>query len=100
FIQKAERICRTRIDVLSGKREAQLTALGVISGVYQPDGLVGDLGGGSLELVEVHRVRARKGLTLPLGGLALQDIAGKSIKKAERFVIEALDDVDLLERGE
>jgi exopolyphosphatase / guanosine-5'-triphosphate,3'-diphosphate pyrophosphatase len=100
FIQKAERICRTRIDVLSGKREAQLTALGVISGVYQPDGLIGDLGGGSLELVEVHRVRARKGLTLPLGGLALQDIAGKSIKKAERFVIEALDDVDLLERGE
>ena len=68
--------------------------------MYQPDGIVGDLGGGSLELVEVHRVRARKGLTLPLGGLALQDIAGKSIKKAERFVIEALDDVDLLERGE
>jgi exopolyphosphatase / guanosine-5'-triphosphate,3'-diphosphate pyrophosphatase len=100
FIKKAERICRTRIDVLSGKREAQLTALGVISGVYQPDGIVGDLGGGSLELVEVHRVHARKGLTLPLGGLALQDIAGKSIKKAERFVTDTLDDVGLLQRGE
>src|SRR5690348_10002268 len=100
FIKRAERICRTRIDMLSGKREAQLTAFGVISGVYQPDGLVGDLGGGSLELVEVHHTRVRKGLTLPLGGLALQDIAGKSIKKAERFVINALDEVDLLDRGE
>ena len=100
FIKRAERICRTRIDMLSGKREAQLTAFGVISGVYQPDGLVGDLGGGSLELVEVHHTRVRKGLTLPLGGLALQDIAGKSIKKAERFVISALDEVDLLDRGE
>ncbi len=33
FIAEAERICRTRIEVLSGKREAQLSALGVISGV-------------------------------------------------------------------
>jgi exopolyphosphatase / guanosine-5'-triphosphate,3'-diphosphate pyrophosphatase len=100
FIKKAERICRTPIDVLSGKREAHLTALGVISGVYKPDGLVGDLGGGSLELVEVHHARVRKGLTLPLGGLALQDLAGKSIKKAERVVTEALADIGPLDRGE
>jgi exopolyphosphatase / guanosine-5'-triphosphate,3'-diphosphate pyrophosphatase len=100
FIKKAERICRTPIDVLSGKREAHLTALGVISGVYKPDGLVGDLGGGSLELVEVHHARVRKGLTLPLGGLALQDLAGKSIKKAEHVVTEALADIELLDRGE
>ncbi len=30
-------------------------------------------------------------MTLPLGGLALQDIAGKSIKKAEKIVRRALD---------
>jgi exopolyphosphatase/guanosine-5'-triphosphate,3'-diphosphate pyrophosphatase len=99
FIAQAERICRTKIDVLSGRREAQLTALGVISGVYQPDGIVGDLGGGSLELVDVHHTRVRRGLTLPLGGLALQDIAGKSLKKAERFVVDAFGDLDMLERG-
>ena len=54
---------------LSGKREAHLTALGVISGIYKPDGIVGDLGGGSLELVDVHGSRVRGGVTLPLGGL-------------------------------
>ena len=99
FIKAAERICRTKIDVLSGKREAQLTALGVVSGIYKPDGIVGDLGGGSLELVDVRGDRVRKGLTLPLGGLALQDIAGKSIKKAEKFVQESLAGLDILRHG-
>jgi exopolyphosphatase/guanosine-5'-triphosphate,3'-diphosphate pyrophosphatase len=99
FITAAERICRTKITVLSGRREAQLTALGVISGVWKPDGVVGDLGGGSLELVDVRGDRVRKGLTLPLGGLALQDIAGKSIKKAEKFVQESLAGLDVLKHG-
>src|SRR4051812_26054809 len=40
FIAQAERICRTPIKVLSGQREAQLTAFGVISGIHDPDGIV------------------------------------------------------------
>lgn len=100
FIAQAERICRTPITILSGKREANLTALGVISGMHKPDGIVGDLGGGSLELVDVHGARVRSGLTLPLGGLALQDIAGKSLKRAEKIVEEVIEDIDMLEEGE
>ena len=61
FIKLAERIIGPTIDVLSGAREAELTALGVISGVHQADGIVGDLGGGSLELIDVHGTRARRG---------------------------------------
>ncbi len=100
FIAQAERICRTGITVLSGTREANLTALGVVSGIHAPDGIVGDLGGGSLELIDVHGSRVRHGLTLPLGGLALQDIAGRSLKKAERFVEQTLDRLGMLEEGE
>lgn len=100
FIARAERICRTPIKILSGKREANLTALGIVSGIYQPDGIVGDLGGGSLELIDVHGTRVRHGLTLPLGGLALQDIAGKSLKRADKFVKETLGGLDMLEGGE
>jgi exopolyphosphatase / guanosine-5'-triphosphate,3'-diphosphate pyrophosphatase len=99
FIVEAERICRTRIEVVSGKREAQLSALGVVSGFHRPDGIVGDLGGGSLELTEVLGHRVRPGVTLPLGGLALQDISSKSLKKAEKVVKKALAGVDLLEEG-
>jgi exopolyphosphatase/guanosine-5'-triphosphate,3'-diphosphate pyrophosphatase len=100
FIGKAERICRTPIKILSGKREAQLTALGVISGIHRPDGIVGDLGGGSLELVDVHGSRVRGGVTLPLGGLALQDIAGRSLRKAEKVVEDSFRGLSLLKQGE
>jgi exopolyphosphatase/guanosine-5'-triphosphate,3'-diphosphate pyrophosphatase len=99
FIADAGRLCRVRIDVLSGKREAELSALGVLSGVHEADGIVGDLGGGSLELTNVRRGRVKPGVTLPLGGLALQDISSKSLKKAEKVVKEALSDVAVLESG-
>ena len=72
----------------SARRE--LSALGVVSGIHQPDGIVGDLGGGSLELIDVHGTRIKRGVTLPLGGLALQDMSAKSIKKAEKIVEKAL----------
>lgn len=100
FIAQAERICGAKIEILSGRREAQLTALGVVSGIHKPNGIVGDLGGGSLELVDVKGTRVKHGLTLPLGGLALQDLAGKSIKKAERLVAGAFKGLDILHDGE
>jgi exopolyphosphatase/guanosine-5'-triphosphate,3'-diphosphate pyrophosphatase len=100
FIAKAERICSAKIEILSGPREARLSALGVISGIHNPDGIVGDLGGGSLELIDVRRNSVRSGVTLPLGGLALQDLAHKSLKRAERIVRSELDDVAQLKAGQ
>jgi exopolyphosphatase/guanosine-5'-triphosphate,3'-diphosphate pyrophosphatase len=99
FVDEAERICRTRIEVISGKREAELSALGVVSGFHKPDGLMGDLGGGSLELTDVRGHRVQPGITLPLGGLALQDMSKKSLKKAEKLVKKALGEARLLEGG-
>src|SRR6202030_1914842 len=99
FIAKAERICGVGIEILSGPREAWLPALGVVSGVHKPDGIVGDLGGGSLELVDVHGNRVRGGVTLPLGSLALQDASHKSLKRAERIVKTELSDVTQLKAG-
>src|SRR6201992_1084347 len=46
FIAQAENICGVPIEILSGPREARLSALGVISGVHNPDGVVGDLRAG------------------------------------------------------
>jgi exopolyphosphatase/guanosine-5'-triphosphate,3'-diphosphate pyrophosphatase len=99
FVDEAERICRTKIEVISGKREAELSALGVVSGFHRPDGLMGDLGGGSLELTDVRGHRVQPGITLPLGGLALQDLSKKSLKKADKLVKKALGEARLLEGG-
>jgi exopolyphosphatase/guanosine-5'-triphosphate,3'-diphosphate pyrophosphatase len=99
FIAKAERICAVKIEILSGPREARLSALGVISGIHHPDGIVGDLGGGSLELIDVRKNSVRGGVTLPLGGLALQDLAHKSLKRAERIVKGELSELPRLKAG-
>src|SRR5271156_3185305 len=99
FIAKAERICGVKIEILSGPREAKLSALGVISGIHRPDGIVGDLGGGSLELIDVRGNSVRSGVTLPLGSLALQDLSHKSLKRAERIVRNELSNVPQLRAG-
>jgi exopolyphosphatase/guanosine-5'-triphosphate,3'-diphosphate pyrophosphatase len=99
FIAKAERICGVTIRILSGPEEARFSALGVISGVHKPDGIVGDLGGGSLELIDVRGHQVRGGVTLPLGSLALQDLSHKSLKRAERIVKTELSDIPKLKAG-
>jgi exopolyphosphatase / guanosine-5'-triphosphate,3'-diphosphate pyrophosphatase len=99
FIAKAERICGVRIEILPGPREAKLSALGVVSGVHKPDGIVGDLGGGSLELIDVRGNRIRGGVTLPLGSLALQDLSHKSLKRAERIVKFEISEVAQITAG-
>ena len=48
----------------------------------------------------MHGARIKAGVTLPLGGLALQDISAKSIKKAEKIVRQALAEVPALAAGE
>ncbi len=92
FIERAKKICRCDIEVLSGNREARLAAYGVISGSSEVDGVIGDLGGGSLELVDVIGDKIGEGITMPLGSLSLADASARSIKAAEKIVREKLED--------
>ncbi|MGA2795031.1 MAG: exopolyphosphatase [Roseiarcus sp.] len=90
FLELAELAIGRKIELLDGQREAQLSALGVLCSIHEPDGVVGDLGGGSLELTDVNLGKVGRGMTLPLGGLSLMDISERSPKKAVRFVRETL----------
>ncbi|MEE1610900.1 exopolyphosphatase [Microvirga sp. CF3016] len=91
FLEAAARACGQPISLLSGAQEARASALGVIAGFHEPDGIVGDMGGGSLELVEVQGSQVGQGVTMPLGGLALQDLSGGSLKRAQRIVRDTLE---------
>ncbi|MGJ0510071.1 MAG: Ppx/GppA family phosphatase [Methylocystis sp.] len=90
FLEAAREAIGRDIHLLPGKREAELSALGVISAVHQPDGVVGDLGGGSLELIDVRGHDLGKGVTLPLGGLALMDASKRSPREATRIARKAI----------
>ncbi|MGV8939314.1 MAG: exopolyphosphatase [Allorhizobium sp.] len=100
FIREAERILDHKVDVLTGEEEARYSALGIVSGFYAPDGIAGDLGGGSLELIDIKGDRLGEGITLPLGGLRLSEYAGGSLNKARNFARKQLKSAKLLERGE
>jgi exopolyphosphatase/guanosine-5'-triphosphate,3'-diphosphate pyrophosphatase len=92
FLVKAEEAIGQRIELISGGREAYLSGLGVISGFAEPHGVVGDLGGGSLELIAVDGDRVGQGISLPIGGLALLDKSKGQIKLADKIVREQLED--------
>lgn len=96
FIIKAEKALGCNISVLTGKEEARYAALGVMAGIPEADGIAGDLGGGSLELIDVKDGKLRDGITLPLGPLRLIDLSGGSIEKAREIVDEALSKADIL----
>ncbi len=91
FIESAEEAIGVGINVLTGKEEARYAALGVIAGIPEADGIVGDLGGGSLELIDVQDGKLRDGITLPFGPLRLIDMSGGSIARAKEIVDEYLD---------
>jgi exopolyphosphatase/guanosine-5'-triphosphate,3'-diphosphate pyrophosphatase len=57
--------------LLSGKEEAELSGLGVVSAIPEAKGIVADLGGGSLELIGVARGAVGSGVSLPLGVLRI-----------------------------
>ncbi len=97
FLELAERAIGCPITLLTGPREAQLAALGVVSSIYQPDGVVGDLGGGSLELTDVKDGKVGRGVTLPLGGLSLMELSERSPKKAAKIARDALAKVKALD---
>ncbi len=61
FIARAEKACGAKIEVLSGEKEAKLVAQGTMMGFIDADGIAGDLGGGSLELIELSQGQAAGG---------------------------------------
>ena len=71
FAGQVLRACGEPVTVLTGEEEARLSALGVVAAIPDADGIVGDLGGGSLELVEIRGGAPRRHATLPLGVLRL-----------------------------
>lgn len=96
FLAAARDAIGHEVALIGGKREAELSALGVVSSFHRVDGVMGDLGGGSLELADVNRTRIGKGLSLPIGGLALVDLSRGSPKRATKIVRDAVAGLGLL----
>jgi exopolyphosphatase/guanosine-5'-triphosphate,3'-diphosphate pyrophosphatase len=94
FIRRAERALGEPIRILSGEEEAVIAAEGTLAGIPEADGLVADLGGGSLAMVTVKDGKAGATATLPFGPLRLMDLSGGNLDKARNAVEKGLEKLD------
>lgn len=69
FVQRAQRATGLAIRVLSGEEEARCSYVAAVNSTSLTDGVVLDLGGGSLELVEVRARQAEAIASWPLGAV-------------------------------
>jgi exopolyphosphatase / guanosine-5'-triphosphate,3'-diphosphate pyrophosphatase len=103
FAAEVERQCRVQVKIIDGAEEARLSAAGVLAGIPDADGIVADLGGGSVELVRVApgtpasggTGQIDDGISLPLGPLRLAEF-GDRTKGLSEAIERALAGVSVL----
>jgi exopolyphosphatase/guanosine-5'-triphosphate,3'-diphosphate pyrophosphatase len=88
------------VELLSGEQEALAAGQGVISAIPEADGIVGDLGGGSLELIRVWEGMVQDRISFPLGVLRIAAHRAKGPGALERQVLKTLKASGWLGRGE
>lgn len=98
FVARAREAIGTPIRILSGEDEARFAAEGVLAAIPDADGVVGDLGGGSLELAFVSQGQHSGGLTLPFGPLRLMDMSEGRPERARAIVDAELERLPGIER--
>jgi exopolyphosphatase/guanosine-5'-triphosphate,3'-diphosphate pyrophosphatase len=98
LIEAAEKLGLT-VEVLSGVEEATASGMGVLSGIPDADGIVGDLGGGSLELVRVVAGTVTDRISFPLGVLRLGAIRAGGKGTLDRKVAKLIEEAGWKGRG-
>jgi exopolyphosphatase/guanosine-5'-triphosphate,3'-diphosphate pyrophosphatase len=78
------------VELLPGREEAAMAGHGVLAGIPDADGIVGDLGGGSLELVRVGNGQVDEGVSIPFGVLRIAAMKLKSARELDRALVAAL----------
>ena len=98
FVARARDALGSSIRILTGEEEARFAAEGVLAAMPDADGVVGDLGGGSLELALVSGGKQSPGLSLPFGPLRLMDASEGRIDKARDIVDQGLEKIGWLDK--
>jgi len=91
FVAEIQKRLGRDVQVLSGPDEARLAAMGLLCGVPYADGVAGDLGGGSFDLVALNKGSFGEQATLPVGHLRLAEMARSGdVEKIVRRELETL----------
>ena len=100
FLQRVEKEAGLKLLVLSGTEEAYYGYLGAINSTPLIDGLVLDIGGGSLELSRVRQRQLTHSTSLPLGAVRLSEtflrsdpIKTSDVRLVNRYVEALLNSI-------
>ncbi len=100
FVRALERVMPgVPIRVLSGEGEAEMSAQGVLCGIPEADGVLADIGGGSLELVRLLGGARGRSASLKLGVIRLSDRAGGDVARARVLAEEDIGGVGWLDEA-
>ena len=99
FAREAALAAGVPLSILSGIDEGQLSARGVLAGFRKSDGLVGDLGGSSLELHPVGERDLVAGESHMLGPLALADVHEAPPRRVREVIGEVFDQSEAVQAG-
>ncbi|HEY0626346.1 MAG TPA: Ppx/GppA family phosphatase [Allosphingosinicella sp.] len=86
-------------EILSGEEEGRMAGFGVLSAIPRADGIIGDLGGGSLELVDVEDGEIISSISLPFGVLRLQALCEKGDGELAKTLNKAIAGFGFRKRG-
>ncbi|MDI2090054.1 Ppx/GppA phosphatase family protein [Commensalibacter oyaizuii] len=84
------------VHILTGEQEADYAAAGVLCSIPNADGVVADIGGGSMELVQLSEKKRFNAQTLPLGVIRLTDRSERKLAKAKAIASKDLKTVEWL----
>lgn len=90
FVARALAEAGMDVAVLSGEEEGRAAGFGVLSAIPDADGIVADLGGGSLELARVRGGAVHEVVSLPLGVLRLDALRKHGKMALREYVAKAL----------
>lgn len=95
FAERIKRECQLDVAVISGQEEARLSGLGVLCALPRAKGIMGDLGGGSLELARLAGgdVMTER-VSFAIGPLKYQSLDGQTISSPKEDIDEAIESLD------
>ena len=99
FAEEIESRFDINVQILSGAEEARLAGLGLLSGIPEADGILGDLGGGSLDLIALDKGQFGANATFPVGHLRLPDAVEGDISRAAGHVDQQLSEHKWLKKA-
>ncbi len=83
FLEEVKARAALDVRIISGEEEGRLSAEGVLSGIPEADGVMGDMGGGSVELVRLQKGVVGKRTTMPFGPFRLMAMGGSRAAQVE-----------------